>query len=214
VVKVVYTDGKVKVTTVVDLNADQVWLPDNVASVVVALNTTPTSAAPAATSSAAPSDQASATAQTAQPTDQSQPTETPQATQAAGTPAPTESPAVQNGLLIYYDSTVLTLINNTGKPINLSGFNFKYGDKYLGAQRWTKVFNFPIATFPTGNCLEIRAVSEQPAVPLECKSVRGVLQFPKDRLFWTQGDFDLMVGKQTLGTCQQNAGTCQVAWNN
>jgi len=127
------------------------------------------------------------------------------------TSTPTKGPVTataQTGLVVYYDSVSLTLLNNTKTSVNLTSVNFKYGEKYLGAARWGKVVAVPINAFPAGQCLQILGVAEALIKPEVCSFVRSIMQFPPDRLFWTQDDFDVLNGDKVLVTCKKGAGRC------
>ena len=192
--KVRYIDGKAKTTVSVDLNDDLAVRPDTLTTQVVVVTEVAVAAPEAATETAQPM---------AQPT--SRPTSTP-------TKGPVAATA-QTDLVVYYDSVSLTLLNNTKTSLNLTSVNFKYGEKYLGAARWGKVVPVPINAFPAGQCLQILGVAEPLIKPEVCSFVRSIMQFPPDRLFWTQDDFDVLNGDKVLVTCKKGAGRCEVPWS-
>jgi hypothetical protein len=124
---------------------------------------------------------------------------------------PTVAPSAEPDMVILYDAETLDVVNASGDLADWRALEFVGTITYPFTQ-WERVTVFPLGELPANNCLQIRSiVLEGPVeVPESCGWVRSLIQVPADKLFWTQGDFEVRRNGATLATCVANAGRCEV----
>ncbi|MBL8153915.1 MAG: hypothetical protein JNM70_07010 [Anaerolineae bacterium] len=193
---VLVTQGTTQSIQTVDLKTSVVVLP---ASTTVAAAPTPVPAQP-----------------TAPPT--VQPTAAPGVAPATAVPqiAPTNTPLAQPAsvsaadILLIYSRNTLTLVNNSGQPVNLIGLTLTGQAGSLTIERWQRVSSFPIDAFPSGQCLKVNRASTAEAAPTSCRSVRSIVDLTPERVFWAQGSFTVQRDSTVLATCDAAAGQCAI----
>jgi hypothetical protein len=124
---------------------------------------------------------------------------------------PTTVPAAEPDLLILYNNDTLDVMNISGAPLDWSALSFEGAISFPFTQ-WSRVTEIPLTAIPVNHCTQIRSVTVAGGVvvPDGCRWVRSLIQINADRLFWTQGTFDVRLNGNTLVTCQPGAGVCEV----
>lgn len=138
------------------------------------------------------------------------PTSTPAPT--ATPPPPTPTPIPRPALTLIYDETTLTIINTSGRNLNLSPFTLAVGDFNLPMSWWREVSNFPLGEFPPRHCLQISVEGvSQPLLPSECQLSRARRNIrPPVIHFWAEEFFVVRANRRMLATCEASAGRCEV----
>jgi uncharacterized protein YkwD len=131
------------------------------------------------------------------------------------TPLPTATPRAQGfDILLVYNGDSLTLINQSGAPLNLgpltitSDFmNLRKDSSWLG--RYAQV---PLSAFPPNYCMQAwsyEITNDPPPLPITCRllaSGRSIL--PAGERFWLAGEFRVLYGAEQVATCRANDGMC------
>ncbi|MFW5772214.1 MAG: CAP domain-containing protein [Phototrophicaceae bacterium] len=138
------------------------------------------------------------------------PTPTPGPT--ATPPPPTPTPIPRPALTLIYNPMTLTIVNTSGRPLNLFPFSLASGSFSLPLNWWREVFSFPMAEFPPQHCLQVSVAGVvQPLTPSDCQLVRARRNIrPPVTHFWAEGTFEVRAQGQRLATCQADEGRCEV----
>jgi uncharacterized protein YkwD len=130
---------------------------------------------------------------------------------AASTPGATPVPGNVTDVMLVYDGRSLTLVNVAGKPLDLTSLVIAGETQALALTRWqTPWLSGSLATFPSGDCLQVWAWTEGSDLPqpVLCRIRRGVINVAPEALFWAEGAFALRVGDAVLAACPAGSGTC------
>ncbi|MBN1679037.1 MAG: PD40 domain-containing protein [Anaerolineae bacterium] len=138
---------------------------------------------------------------------------------AAGNPTlvpPTAEPVNpgEEDLLLVYDAgvPVFSLVNVSGKPVNLKPLSLSGAGMMLPAAIWQSDFlASPLDAFMPGACLMIwRFGLPEQTPPPECGDARQGWVADQTSMFWTQGVFTVLYNDVTVATCESAAGRCVV----
>ncbi|MCZ7539429.1 MAG: CAP domain-containing protein [Anaerolineae bacterium] len=194
---VAYRNATQETLAAVHLNSDLALLP----AAVAAAPPSPTAAAPVSTQpSASPAAPAAPVV--------SSPTPRPPA---ASVPIATPTPNSVTDVLLVYDGRSLSLVNVSGKPLDLTPLVIAGEAQSLALTRWqTPWLSGSLAAFPSGDCVQAWAWTEasEPAQPGVCRFRRSVINLAPEARFWTTGAFALRLGDAVLTTCPGGMGTC------
>jgi hypothetical protein len=193
------TDGEHEVISPVSLSTDRIILPDFLPPpVVVAAEPT---AQPTATPTVTP-EPPEPEVSTSEPTAAA--TSTPEAT-------PTPTTAAQPDLRIIYSDDTLDVLNISGNTVDWRALSLVGTIDFPFAQ-WQRVADFPLDALPANHCLQIRSntITSEVILPESCRWVRSLIEINPQRLFWTQGPFEVRRNGATLATCESDAGVCEV----
>lgn len=138
---------------------------------------------------------------------QTGPTATPQP--AGPTPTVTLAP-VTTDLELIYNATSLTVLNASGRALDLTTLAFQGSQVGFAARGWTQVVDVPLAAFPNGHCLQLQLSGSAPVSPQQCRFVRSIVQLGAGRTFWTQGSFDVLLNGVPVATCPANMTRCVI----
>lgn len=119
---------------------------------------------------------------------------------------PTPIPAGAVDLLILYDGTTLTVLNASGKAVNLTGLVINR----TSIERFQALAAFPADRFGAGSCLQMVAIGRVATVVPECRFVRSELSVDPVRQFWAQAAFQISLNGKVIAVCQPGTGRCEV----
>lgn len=129
------------------------------------------------------------------------------------TPTPTTPPPPE--LLLIYDNVSFTIVNTSGRNLDLSAIHFEGAGAELYSQWWLGPINASLlARIPRDTCLitYVSALSPSaPPPPAECARVtatRGRLS--TTQRFWLGDTFTVLQRDNTAGTCTGGEGRCIV----
>lgn len=127
------------------------------------------------------------------------------------TPTATATPEPRQ-LTLLYNSRSLTVINQGDEPLDISQIVFRQDSYQLATTRWQQlVGNTPLNRFDNGHCLLVYSFTDSAvASPSQCRITWSVLTVAPQRLFWTNGDFEVLRAGQVVGTCSVNAQRCTI----
>lgn len=126
-------------------------------------------------------------------------------------PGATPVPANVTDVMLVYDGRSLTLVNVSGKPLDLTTLVVEGEVGSLPLTRWqTPWLSGSLAAFPSGDCLQVWAWTEGSDLPqpVLCRIRRGVINVAPEALFWAEAAFALRLGDAVLATCPAGTGTC------
>jgi hypothetical protein len=139
------------------------------------------------------------------------PTSQPSITPTLPLPTATPSPEPSNVLLLY-NARLFTLVP-LGDFVDISSMSFRSDDFDFEVADWEAVGDdLNLSALPANNCLQIwqRDAGDFTA-PAQCSYVRSVIFLAQNRLFWTQGSFEVLVDDEPVATCQAEDGQCSVS---
>jgi len=124
------------------------------------------------------------------------------------------APAVNADLRLLYDFDTFTLINTSGRALNLSDLIFESISGAFRAEGW----NIPeltqnLRSFSAGGCLQLISPSGQVgSPPALCETRHAWVRINDQRLFWQGVDaFSVRNDEQPLGRCFARAGVCDLS---
>ncbi len=129
-----------------------------------------------------------------------------------GTATPAPNPATTDVLLIYDAGVpVFTLLNASGRPLNLLSLTLTGNGVAAPASIWSEYSFTPLDNFKPGGCLMIWGfgIPDQPPPP-ECGDARQAWITNNQYLFWTGDNFTVSYNGVTVATCSSAAGQCAV----
>lgn len=113
-------------------------------------------------------------------------------------------------LLIEPES--VTLLNLTGRDLDVSGWVFESADGLFEAASWQSAeLSRPLTALPAGDCLQVW----QPGYnllpkPPACRYRHGWVSAGAARQFWRAASFTVRRGGQALGTCATSSSVCDI----
>jgi hypothetical protein len=123
--------------------------------------------------------------------------------------APTSS-----GVTMIYSLDSFAIVNTSGTTLDVSGLVFESNQGVFAATRWqTQFLSSSLSAIPSGDCLQIWGVNEQMRdKPVQCDVRHGWVAVADDVQFWRGvSEFRVRRGGDYLGTCNANAGQCQLS---
>jgi hypothetical protein len=118
-----------------------------------------------------------------------------------------------NDLTFVYNLDSFTLINTSGRSLDLSGIVFESDNGVFSANRWnTEFLSRPLNEFPSGDCLQVWGVNEEfQAKPSGCATRHGWVAVASDVQFWRNTtQLRVRYGAQSLGVCDLRAEHCAI----
>jgi hypothetical protein len=113
---------------------------------------------------------------------------------------------------LIYSAQSFTLINTSGRNLNLSGIGFGGEGGVMSLSEWDNGFlSRPLYDFPSNDCLQAWQIGLQdpPSKPNECTWRHAYLTVADYRMFWAIGSaFTVSAGGNVLATCSVSAGVC------
>lgn len=108
--------------------------------------------------------------------------------------------------LLIYDDAAFTLVNVSGKALNLDGVRFRSGSGKFNSNKWANYRGVP-----NNNCVRLRdAAAGRRNPPGECKSLLSLLEIGSD-LFWLNtATFEVVRNGETVATCTTDTDRCAV----
>lgn len=211
-VAVLYNYGTNQTTTTVNRVQSIALLPGTLGQVTTAVQVVAATATPLTVvvqPTVVPVQPTTVPAQGVQPTPApAQPTAAP--VQPTAVPAqPVVNPATAD-LLLTYDASSLTVINNSQSPLDLTGLSLIGSGVTVGVQLWSRVGDVPVTAFPSSHCMMVRLINSDAPIPATCKWTRSIVDLTPQKIFWTMGDFIVSVNGTLLATCTPSAGKCAV----
>ena len=115
--------------------------------------------------------------------------------------------------LEYLDNS-FTLINVSGRTLDLSGLIFRNESETLSIEAWNNGFlSQPLTAFDDGGCLQVWTFDypEQPA-PERCQIRHAWILIGDDRDFWRQTDnFTIEHNNRVIGRCFTDETNCSIS---
>ncbi|NDJ75438.1 MAG: CAP domain-containing protein [Chloroflexi bacterium] len=230
---VAYSNGSIQVISVVDLSENVVLLPETLAliegastvaepepelepepfnesQVTVIGNNPPAEPETSAVAVATAPEEPPASADTAgADTPQAATSDSDNVQQPAGDPPP---PPPGPEITIVYTARTLTVLNNSGEPVDLSGIMLESADGGLAASRWQSFSGVALSSYPSGHCLQVYGWNETGDVPLPsgCNYLDSVINIDPARRFWRSNAFEVRLGDTVLARCAVGGGECTV----
>lgn len=130
---------------------------------------------------------------------------------AASVPVATPTPSSVTDVLLVYDNRSLSLVNVSGKLLDLTPLVIAGEGQSLALTRWqTPWLSGSLTAFPSGDCVQVWAWTEASDLPQPgiCRFRRSVINVAPGERFWTAGAFALRLGDAVLATCPGGMGTC------
>lgn len=128
---------------------------------------------------------------------------------------PVAAPPTNNDdLRLLYDFDTFTLINTSGRSLNLSGLIFESLSGAFRAEGWyIPELSQDLRSFAPDGCLQLIAPSGQVgSPPAACETRHAWVRINDQRLFWQGVDaFSVRNGEQPLGRCFARAGICDLS---
>lgn len=113
---------------------------------------------------------------------------------------------------LIYNPQSFTLINTSGRNLNLSGLGFGGEGGLMSISEWDNGYlSRPLYDFPSWDCLQAWQIGLQnpPSKPNECTWRHAYLTVADYRMFWSLGSaFTVSQGGAVLATCTVSAGVC------
>lgn len=126
-------------------------------------------------------------------------------------PAPTES--VPPDIRLTYDYDSLTLLNISGKPLNLSNIIFESSSGSMRAMRWdTEFLTQSLSGFSDEDCLQVWSLGiDSLPKPDDCRFRHSWISVNEDAAFWRNAEtFTIRNGDERVGICLVVDGVCEV----
>ncbi len=127
-------------------------------------------------------------------------------------PAAPAAPAAGTGSVrLIYDARGVTLLNVSGRRLNLAPLMFQSATGTMSAVEWDNGYlSAPLDSFPNGDCLQVWNLSSAAlAPPAECHTRHAWLEMGTPYQFW-RADFQVLYGGQVIATCSLGTGVCEV----
>lgn len=127
--------------------------------------------------------------------------------------APASSAGSAGGdIRLVYSRNGLTLINTSGRELDISQLAFESDAGVMLASRWdTPGLSRPLTAFPWPDCLQVWGVDAEniPPLPEDCRLRHAWIAVGFDQQFWVNvGSFRVRRGAELLATCSLAAGLC------
>jgi hypothetical protein len=140
-----------------------------------------------------------------------------------------EAAAAEAKVQIVFDDVGMSLINLSGRPLDVSGLSFQRFSELgvtiasFAATQWEQSGLGPVSALPAGACYQLLSPNqvslqlkpgEAPLKPAGCRVSQGWL-LASDGVwqFWTAeaggGTFQVLYARQVIQTCQIAEGRCQ-----
>ncbi len=112
---------------------------------------------------------------------------------------------------LLYDTRGVTLLNVSGRALNLAPLLFQSTTGTMPAGEWDNGYlSAPLSAFPAGDCLQVWNFAGTPLTPpAECRTRHAWLEMGTPYQFW-HTDFQVFYGGQLLATCPLGAGICDL----
>jgi|GEM_PF-949065 len=130
---------------------------------------------------------------------------------------PTSAPNTnlpQADLRFFYDANSFSLVNVSGRPLDLSGLFFRGETGAMEIGRWeTEFLSQPLTNFSANDCLQVwqntvRDILPQPDI---CVVRHGWVAIPPDSQFWLNTQtFSISRGNDIIGVCNALNGVCDI----
>lgn len=118
---------------------------------------------------------------------------------------------------LLIDEGALTLVNVSGRTVDLRDLTFRSGDEVFESSFWaTEFLSRPLSAFPGGDCLQVLGLEydEAPPAPAICRFRHGWSIVNNSRDFWRTGDgFVVERNGQVLARCAADVPICEVSLN-
>jgi hypothetical protein len=168
---------------------------------------------PTMTNTPRPTDPLAATIVAPLPTNTQQVAVTRIMTIATDTPIPSPTEYIPPDIRLTYDYDNLTLLNVSGRPLNLVNIIFESSSGSMRAMRWdTEFLTQSLSGFSDEDCLQVwgLAVDLLPK-PDDCRFRHSWISVAEDATFWRNTEtFTVRNGDKRVGICLVVAGVCQV----
>lgn len=143
------------------------------------------------------------------PSNPSPPAETSSASESSSLAVTSSS----SDLTFVYNLDSFTLINTSGRSLDMSGIVFESDNGVFSANRWnTEFISRSLNEFPSGDCLQVWGVNEEfQAKPSGCRTRHGWVAVASDVQFWRNTtQLRVRYGAQSLGVCDLRVGQCAI----
>ena len=134
---------------------------------------------------------------------------------------PNTNSTAPDTILLRYDDQVLTLFNQSVKPVDVSNLRFVQTTASgstieYQTQEWESISSRPITALPAGDCLQVlrndRFLSARDTKPNYCDFVQAWRQISIQRLAWVStvedATFEVRKDSTVLATCKMSEGEC------
>ena len=132
-------------------------------------------------------------------------------TLAPPTVAPAQPPSAGADVRLLYDMRGVTLLNVSGRQVNLAPLMFQSTTGTMPAGEWDNGYlSAPLNAFPNGDCLQVWDYGAPPlSPPAECRIRHAWLEMGAPYQFW-HTDFQVFYNGQPIATCPLGAGVCDL----
>jgi hypothetical protein len=128
----------------------------------------------------------------------------------ANTTTPQDNQATADMRLLL-SQTGFTLMNTSGRTLDLTGLAFESDGGVFVASRWNiPALSRPLNAFPAGDCLQVWQVNGSYGdVPADCQTRHAWVAVAADSQFWLNANvFRVRQGATVLATCETRAPFC------
>lgn len=132
------------------------------------------------------------------------------------TPMPTATMPPPPDIRLIYDQNSFTLINISGRVLNLSNLIFESSSGSLLAEQWENGFlSQSLTGFTDGDCLQVFDISAgESAKPVSCDVRHSWIMTGDSGIFWRDADtFTVRNGTRLIGSCDTRDSICDVSFS-
>jgi hypothetical protein len=129
------------------------------------------------------------------------------------TPFPTATEILPPDIRLIYDSRSFSLINVSGRVLNLANLAFESANGSMTASRWnTDFLSQPLSSFISNDCVQAWGVEiEILPKPDECRIRHGWVALNDGDIFWRDAEiFTVLNNNEAVGLCLVSDGVCDV----
>ncbi len=130
-------------------------------------------------------------------------------------PPQPDIPPVSSDIRLIYNADNVTLINVSGRNLDLTGLVFEGSSGTMLVERWdTEFLSRPLNNFPAGDCLQVWGLGSQDVRPQpgECQFRQVWVAVNEMQQFWVNTErFSVSRGGLVLEVCETWTGVCDVS---
>jgi hypothetical protein len=169
---------------------------------------------PTFTPSPRPTDSLALTIAAPLPTNTINPSQVAAASIRTNTPVPTATEVLPPDIRLVYDNRSFSLINVSGRVLNLATIAFESASGSMPASRWnTDFLSQPLTSFTANDCVQAwGAEFELLPKPAECRVRHGWISVNASDIFWRGTEiFTVLNNNEAVGLCLVSNGVCDVS---
>jgi hypothetical protein len=132
---------------------------------------------------------------------------------ATNTPLPTATEVLPPDIRLIYDSQSFSMINVSGRVLNLANLAFESASGSMLASRWNTPFlSQALSSFTQNDCVQAWGYeTELLPQPTECRIRHGWIGLEAGAIFWRDAEiFTVLNNNEAVGICLVNDGICDV----